>query len=220
MRFPNAAVGVKRIFIAEILSLIAAVISFIAVIVGVGGVAAGLAAGSAGGALGAGAGMLMLVAASGVLVIIGFIMNIVGIVNASKDEESFKTAIICLLVGIITSLIGSFLSGVPVAAGICNVISKVADLAVTILVITGIMKLAERLHNPAMVQSGSSQIKMIAVMYICSIVGSLIASLASGVIGTAIAGVISIVAGILGIIVYIVYLVYLSKAKDMLAQGR
>lgn len=99
MRFPNAAAGVKKIFTAEILALIGAIATVIGTISALIAVAAAANNSTGGTAVAGGASVIFLLGA-GVLGIIAFIMNIIGINSAAKDEASFKTALICVIVGI------------------------------------------------------------------------------------------------------------------------
>ena len=103
MQFPNALQGVKKIYKAEILSLIAAACIIIA------GLLAIVAA--AGESLGVVVIAGIFGVASAVLLIIAFIMNIVGVKRASLDEPAFKTAFYVLIIGIIAGIVmGAFQS--------------------------------------------------------------------------------------------------------------
>ena len=215
MRFPNAAKGVSRIFLAEILALIASVVMFIATFMGILTFAAN-ETGAANGVIGAGIGMLGFLTAAGFLGIISFILNIVGIVNASKDEESFRSALMCTVVGIIVSVIGSIFSANVFVYDICGIISRLMSLIVTVLVILGIIRLADRLHNAAVSANGRMQLKLIVAIYCVSIIASIVVAFLGGQAASTVAGIVAIVSAVLSIVQYILYLIFLSKAKKML----
>lgn len=219
MRFPNAAKGVSRIFVAEILALIAEVLIFIGAIMAILAVAAGTT-GRDGLAAGSGLGALGIIGIAGILALIGFIMNIVGIVNASRDEESFKTALYCLLVGIVASVIASAFSTNVFVSNLCSIISNLMSLIVTIMVITGIIKLANRLHNAAVSAKGNTQLRLIVIIYTLSLICNVIVTFLGGQAASTIAGVLAVIASILSIIQYILYIIFLAKAKNMLATSR
>lgn len=215
MTFPNAAKGVKRIFTAEILALIAAICTVIAIILGI--IMYGAASANAdGGAVLSFGGAALFATGAGVLMIIAFIMQIVGISNAAKDEVSFKTAMICLIVGIVASLIGSIFSGSSVIYSITDLVSKLMSLFVTIFIISGIIKLADKLNDGAVSAKGSNLLKLITVIYALSLVANLIVLILGGYAASVVAGVIALVAVILSIVKYVLFLSYLNQAKKML----
>lgn len=218
MRFPNAATGVKRIFTAEILLLISAIAS----VFGLGTLVVTLFAakgGSQAGTFVAGGATAVFLLAASVLSIIAFIMNIVGISNASKDEAAFKTALICVIVGIIASVIGSFFMKKTVLYSICNTVSSVAGLLVTVFVITGIIKLADQLNNAEVSNKGSNVLKMIIVVNVLAIIAGFIVIILGGQTASVVAGILALVAAVLNVVQYIMFLTYLAKAKVMLANS-
>ena len=155
MKFPNAANGVKKIFTAEILSLISSVCVFVTIVLMLAALASTAGAvsdgsdGAAVGALASGAGTVVFGIATVVLAIIAFILNIVGITKASKDEESFKMALYALIGGIILSVIGSAFTNVNgYVSSIMQALQVVADLLVLLYVIQGVRYLALKLNRP------------------------------------------------------------------------
>lgn len=215
MRFPNAAAGVKKIFTAEILGLIGAIATVIGTISALIAVAAA-ANNSTGGTAVAGGAFVIFLLGAGVLGIIAFIMNIIGINSAAKDEASFKTALICVIVGIAGTAIASIFSSNATISAIGTLISNVANLFVTIFVITGIIRLADQLNNGEVSAKGNNILKVIIVVYALSIIASLIVMILGGQTASIIAGIIALVAAILNIVQYFMYLSFLSKAKKML----
>ena len=218
MRFPNAFEGVKKIFTAEILSLIARVCVLVAAIGGLAAVGAVAVADSVDGdsviTVGlAGAGLAGIFGvAAGVIAIIAFILQIVGINKAKADEPAFKTAMIFILVAIAASGVGSIFSGNETLQSIAQIVTDVAGLCVTLYIIQGIKSLADRLNNGAVSAKGNQIFLLIAVMYGVVLLANLI-----GLFAPMISGVLAIVAAVVGIVQYFFFLSYLSQAKKMLA---
>lgn len=220
MRFPNAASGVKKIFTAEILALISEILLIIAGFMVVVALAATNTNGNESLALGTLAGFAIFGFGATVIAIIAFILKIVGISQASKDENSFKTAIICLIIGIVGSLVYSiFQTSSPTVASIGNLIYQLMNLFVTIFVISGIIKLADQLNDGVVSAKGSTLLKLITVIYALTIIANIIVLILGGYAVSIVAAIIYLIALILTVVQYIMYLVYLANAKKMLAEN-
>lgn len=219
MRFPNAASGVKKIFTAEILALISEILLLIAGVLVV--IALGAAQNNANDSLALGtlAGFAIFGFGATVIAVIAFILKIVGISQASKDENSFKTAIICLIIGIVGSLVYSiFQTSSPTVASIGNLIYQLMNLFVTIFVISGIIKLADQLNDGVVSAKGSTLLKLITVIYALTIIANIIVLILGGYSVSIVAAIIYLIALILTVVQYFMYLAYLSNAKKMLAE--
>ena len=110
MKFTNAYQGVKKIFAAEILSLICSICATVTLALPVVGVIAA-ANNSQGGTVASLGGFAVLAIASMVLAIIAFIFKLIGVNKASKDEPSFKIALYLILAGIAVSVAGGIFNG-------------------------------------------------------------------------------------------------------------
>ncbi|MBQ3285662.1 MAG: hypothetical protein IJH40_08485 [Ruminococcus sp.] len=228
MRFPDAAKGVKRIFSAEILNLLAKIfLTVAAVIIAVSMLGAAGTAGDAGIAnsedamavMGGGiliAGIFAL--AWLVLALIGFIMNIVGIVNASHDEVSFKSALLFLIIGIFSAGLAGIFYNNPTLSSLLYSLYSLLTLFVYIFVIVGIVKMADQMNRGDVSARGSNVLKLVIVINILALIASLIASIMGGVTASVVASVLFVVALVLNIVQYFMYLSFLSKAKKMLAE--
>ena len=228
MRFPNAAKGVKRIFSAEILNLLAKIFLAVAVVIVVIGYAGAVGtAGNAGienseAALDVMGGSILIAAifalAWVVLGIIGFIMNIVGIVNASHDEPNFKSALLFLIVGIVTSILAGIFYNNGTVSSLLYSLSNLLNLFVYIFVIAGVVKLADQMNRGDVSAKGTNVLKLIIVINILALIASLISTFMGGMVASVTAGVLLLVGIVLSIIQYFMYLSFLSKAKKMLAE--
>ena len=218
MKFPNAFSGVKKIFVAEILSIIAAVLVLIFGIVGLSSVAAGASAAAAqseagitGALVGFGFAAFFGIA-SGIVLIIAYILQLVGVINGMKDEPAFKTSLIFIIVALACSIISSVASGNATVSSIFSVIQNIAQLCVTLFIIQGIRNLADKLGNTAVSDKGRKIYMLIAIIFGISILANIIALFAP-----AIASILSIVASVISIVQIIIFLTFLSNAKKMLA---
>ena len=225
MRFPNAAKGVKNIFTAQILQLIGSICEIIGLVIVIsGGATAILSKGSDAGlvaALSQMAGASIFLVAFSILALIAFIMQIVGIVNAKKDEESFKSALICLIIGIIAPIVGALFARVsPVIMSLCATVGNLMGLFVTIFIITGIIKLADQLNNSEVSTKGSNILKIIIVIAGLSLILSIVSSfMLTNPAILVIAMILLAISLVLSLIQYIMFLTLLSQAKKMLNEG-
>lgn len=224
MKYPNAAKGVKRIFTAEILGLISSILLVVGFILMIPAVlVANGAEGMEGAAIGATVAMGVFVLIAGVLSIIAFIMNIVGINNASKDEENFKSALLFLILGLVAKAasitIGRFVKDAAVATGMLDTAANLLNIFVTIFVISGIVKLADRLNRGDISAKGTNVLKILIAVNVLSLIASFIASVMGGPVASSVTLALAIVSAVLSVVQYIMYLSLLSKAKKMLAES-
>ncbi|MBE6997134.1 MAG: hypothetical protein E7427_03080 [Ruminococcaceae bacterium] len=215
--FPNAYNGVKKIYTAELLSLIGTICLLIAAILVLVGIAASTVSDGTAVAGVVGGGFLGI--AASVLMFISFIMNLVGLSNAAKDETAFKNALIVSVVGIVASVaMGAIPSG-SLVADLCETVTQICQLLVTLLVCNGIINLAQRMGEPAMAEKGNTARKMLMAMWIVAIVVDIVSTLIDrGGTPSTISSILSIVALVVSIVSYIFYLRLLSSARTMLAK--
>ena len=217
MKFQNAATGVKRIFTAEILKLIAALVTVIGIVMTIVTVAAANA-NSQGGTIAAGVGTVLLIAAASILALIGGIMALVGIINASKDEGAFKTALILIIISLIAAVVAGIFYQNATVQSICQIVQNLMSIFVTVFVIKGITNLAVKIGNDEVAQQGKSLLTIIVVFYALSLIANILVLVFGGMFASVLGGVLAVVALVLNIIAYIVYLSLLSKGKNMLAE--
>ena len=217
MRFPNAASGVKKLFTAQILGLIASVATIIGLIFLIF-TAAAADANAQGGAVAAGLGTIILMGASAVLILIGSIMTLVGIIQASRDEGAFKTALIAIIVSLVAAVIAGIFSSNGLVQSICQIIQNVMSLAVTLFVINGVTNLAEKMNNTEVWSKGRNLLKVIVCIYALSLIASFISLIFGGIFVSMTAAILSLIAAILNVISYFLYLSLLNKGKKMLAE--
>ena len=235
MSFPNALKGVSKMFAAEILKLIA---TGLTVATGVAGIvsAAGVIEPAMQGAkiteelvanninYGGIIAAAIMGVGSMILYIIAYIMNLVGMAQAGRDEENFRSAfgvsIAVLIISIATAILTAFTIGGNVPENIASTARTVCEIIVMILVVSGIMNLADRLNDEKMIRFGKNVSVIIMIFVIAAAVATFI-SIFFGRLDWAqhVEGILDIISGIALFIGYIVYIVYLGKAKKMLRNG-
>ncbi len=158
MKFPNAAKGVKKIFNAEIISLIAALIGGAGLISGLIG-ASKETDESVGITLLTISGALLIV--SGIALLVAGIMNIIGFIQAAKDEEGIKRAVLCTVFSALFAFVAAFFENqTGFLGGLGTVLSSIAtvlNMLVALFMIGGLMNLSAKCNRPDMVYHFSPQ---------------------------------------------------------------
>ena len=215
MKFPNAAKGISKIFTSEILALIAAIATGVATILAVV-MYASAKTNSTAGAAASGIGMLVLVLGASVLLVIALILKIVGVVQTSKDEDSFKMIIYLTIFTLIVAVIAAIFSRVTFLNNIANAVSAIGSFVTTLLIILGIGNLGVQVGNDEVIDKCSSQFKLILGIGIVALLARFFCIFLPTVPAQGIVIALAVVALVLNIIQYILYLSLLSKAKKML----
>ncbi len=215
MRFPNAAKGINRIYTAEILSLLCGVgTAIISVVVGNKAMDA-LSDSTA-------AGVAIATGVIAVVAVVAGIMTLLGLRDASRDNESFKTAytiaLISLIVSIAAGLLQSFKADSKMLNDLAETLANVAETAVAFFVIKGIIDLSGKLGRNDMVENGNKVFTIYAIALIGGSLISLCLSLFAGKEMTVITAVVGLIVGVLAIVGYFAYLRYLGRAKAMLSE--
>ena len=211
MKYPNAHAGVKKLFTAEVLSLIGVIALLIAAFAALFTVGAAEAE-----AVGVGLASLGVAAvlglAGGVLAIIALILQIVGLNAGGKDEPQFKTALSFAVAGIVVQALASFVPA-EIVQKFADTFVPLAQVLLIYYVIAAIRSLAEKLDDSELVRKARSVIIVVFVTFGVQILAKVFSKF---VLTGKVAGVIEIVGLVLEIVQFIVYLSYLSKAKKML----
>ena len=218
-KFPNAAKGISNIFTAQILSLIAILATGIASILAavmIGGVQVGssVAAGASG------IGMMIFGTGAGILAIIALIIDIVGVVQASKDEESFKLIIKLTIFSLIVAVVGAIISAIfrdrVIMASIVNAVTDIISLICSILIIVGIGNLAIKLENNDVAERCNSLLKVILWIGILAIACRFFALFMPSTLAAVIVILLLVASLVLYFVEYILFISLLAKAKKML----
>lgn len=218
MRYPNAAKGIKKIYLAEILGILALVLAIVMAIMVAGShVDTSISGEEAAQALQAanlGTPFVILGVAMMLLMLVSYFMNLIGVINASKDDEVFKMALWALLASIAFGVVAAILenSNAKVASWL-KVPSTLFELVVTIYVLDGIGNLARNLgKNDIADLSKQCRTWMMCALVLSAAAEVLVAVQAAESTFKTTSG---IAASLLGIVAYVVYLRVLNKARLM-----
>ena len=215
MKFPNAAKGISKIFTSEILALIAAIATGVATILAAV-MYASAKTNSTAGAAASGIGMLVLGLGASVLLVIALILKIVGVVQTSRDEDSFKMIIYLTIFTLIVAVVAAIFSRVTFLNNIANAVSAIGSFVTTLLIILGIGNLGVQVGNDEVIDKCSSQFKLILGIGIVALLARFFCIFLPTVPAQGIVIALAVVALVLNVIQYILYLSLLSKAKKML----
>ena len=205
MQFPNALSGVKKIFLAEIISLAATALGLV--------VSAIFAAENST----VNEAIAILSIAVMVVSLIAFIIKLIGLNEARKDEVGFSKAFFIVFAGIIVSVIGSFFAEGSLGGDLFKTLGNICEFLITFFIIGGIMNLAEKLNDAEMIAKGKKILAMVITAWAIAIVAGLVGTLLGGSdTALAIAGVLIIISAVVEVVAYVIYLIYLAKAKKML----
>lgn len=222
MKFPNAAKGVKKIFNAEIISLIAALIGGVGLVLSLIG-ASNETGDSNGTTLLAVSGALLIV--SGIALLVAGIMNIVGFIQAAKDEEGIKRAVLCTVFSALFAFVASFFENQTGFLGglgtVLSSISTVLNMLVALFMIGGLMNLSAKCSRPDMVKKGHDILTTIVVSYIVTFALSLMIRFGAytSSIGADVINWLSSLSALFTVFIYVLEVIYLAKAKKMLAEA-
>lgn len=218
MTFPNAHKGVKKIFTAQIITLIGAAVLLLFTIISILAVAA--LRGNASASLSLGTITSLLIPIGGtILVLVYFILVLVGIIQAKADEPTFMKALICLILYLVASLLATILTKYPIVKNTLSAVGTVFDIATTFFIILGIRMLARKLDRPDIDHKGIVAFRFCIISGLLLIASDIVAMIAAKVPGTVLSSITSIVnpaALIMNLVASIIFLVFLNRAVRML----
>ncbi len=215
MRFPNAFSGVSKIHTAQILTVIAAVVGLVVTVM-----ASGLdidASGTPDSSTMLSVGIIAILGLGvAVISIIALIMTISGINRASKDESAFKLALTVVILNIVVAAASGFLKEGDTLAPVFNLVNSLLHTLAAFFVVRGIINLAGKLDDGAMVARGRRTIVLILIVFAIDLALTLIGNFFFSDSTVPVAAILLVATAILSVIQPLVYLSYLGKAKKML----
>ena len=217
MTFPNAANGIKKLFIGEILALFSAIAIACSVIFSKPVLSEAGEITSLEGSVTVAA---ILLSVGGIIAVVAYILQLVGIAKASKDEEAFKGALYLILFSILFSIAGAALAYAfpnnTLLSNIGTVVTNLLEILITFLVIGGIGSLGAKLNDTELETKAAGLLKIIVTVIVLKFIGNCVVTLFKENIAEVVVTVLGILVLILTIVQYIVYLSLLSKAKNSL----
>lgn len=214
LNYPNAAQGVKKLYVAEILSLIGSIILGAGIVFGIDGLfndVAWMALLS-----------VALIGAAGVLLLISSINNLVGLSKASKDDQGYKVAFWMMIISMILSIIFCSISGVAktmvsmnILANFCLNMSTVLELLSILLAIRTTEKLLVLKGDAILAATGEVSLFLMIAPFVVTVLLRIITFFTPAIIDT----ILSIVATVVQVFGYLMYLSFLSAAKIRLGSN-
>lgn len=213
MKFPNAYKGVKKLFIAEICSIIAALFAVVVTII-VQAFNKNLPAAAS-------AAVAAIGGVAAVIAIVAFIIQLVGLIQAGKDEDGFRMGfwivIFMIILGVVSGVLNTL--GVnPLIGSIFEVVIDAAGLVLIVFILGGISSLANSLGNTEMAEKGKRLSNYVILLYVLFIVLNIVVLIFNN-IGPSLAAfilAIALASTVIEIVVYICIIVYEYKAVKML----
>ena len=219
MTFPNAANGIKKLFIAEVLGLISAITIACSVIfskpVVSDGTVVDVAATDGGLTVAA-----ILISVGGIIAIVAYILQLVGIAKASRDEEAFKGALYLILFTILFAIAGAALAyafpNSNLLSNLGTVVTNLLEILTTFMIIGGIGMLGAKLNDGLLQEKAAGLLKIIVTVIVLKFIANVVVLLFKENIAEVVVTILGVMILILTLVQYILYLSLLASAKNTL----
>lgn len=220
MRFPNACKGLKKIFYAELVSLIALVPYAVSMVL-IQFLPEEINENNAE-MLPAEVVVTILSLVSLVLMTVAYVLNIIGYVNASKDNESFKKAMLLTIAGLVLTVVSGIMENVnasPILTNTFDSMEQILDLLITLTTISGIVTLSVTYGDLRMVDSGKALFKFLFAIYLPTLIAYVFVYMLRNTRSAAILAVtVTLISFALNAVYSLLYLRYLFRAVNMLEE--
>lgn len=218
MRFPNACKGLKKVFFAELITLIALVPNTVSMVlfqvlpeeINENNVEM----------LPAEVLVTVLSLVSLVLMTVAYVLNLIGYITASKDNESFKKAMLLSIAGLVLTVVSGIMEnadGNPVLTNTFDSMEQILDLLITLTTISGIVTLAVTFGNLKMVNSGKALYKFLFAVYMPTLIAYVFVYMLRNTRSAMILAVtVTLISFALNAVYSLLYMRYLFRAMNML----
>lgn len=217
MTFPNAAKGVKILYIAELLALLVSIASLIAPTLSL---------------------LYMVFSAQSsnenpfieliltgcvyfvsLATLVHIVFIVMGLNIAAKDDSSFKVAFYAMIFGIIITIVGGIFSTNEAIKGLTDILYNITNLITAIYIIQGVVYISKALGNHRMRVQGNHIIRIISLIYVFQIFTSVSMVIFGDISQSVLSAILTFVVGLLSVIEYVLFILYLSRTKTMLAEN-
>ncbi|MBQ1687281.1 MAG: hypothetical protein II074_07330 [Ruminococcus sp.] len=220
MRFPNACKGLKKIFFAELISLIALVPYAVSLVL-IQFLPEEIDKNNAE-MLPAEVVVTILSILSLVMMTVAYVLNVIGYVTASKDNESFKKAMLLTIAGMVLTVVSVIMenaNGNPILTNTFDSMENILDLLITLMTISGIVTLSVTYGDLRMVESGKALFKFLFAIYLPTLIAYVFVYLLRNTRSAAILAVtVTFISFALNTVYSLLYLRYLYRAVNMLEE--
>ncbi|MBQ2568949.1 MAG: hypothetical protein ABS987_00535 [Ruminococcus sp.] len=220
MRFPNACKGLKKIFFAELISLIALVPYAVSLVL-IQFLPEEIDKNNAE-MLPAEVVVTILSILSLVMMTVAYVLNVIGYVTASKDNESFKKAMLLTIAGMVLTVVSGIMenaNGNPILTNTFDSMENILDLLITLMTISGIVTLSVTYGDLRMVESGKALFKFLFAIYLPTLIAYVFVYLLRNTRSAAFLAVtVTFISFALNTVYSLLYLRYLYRAVNMLEE--
>ena len=220
MRFPNACKGLKKIFFAELISLIALVPYAVSLVL-IQFLPEEINKNNAE-MLPTEVVVTILSILSLVMMTVAYVLNVIGYVTASKDNESFKKAMLLTIAGMVLTVVSGIMenaNGNPILTNTFDSMENILDLLITLMTISGIVTLSVTYGDLRMVESGKALFKFLFAIYLPTLIAYVFVYLLRNTRSAAILAVtVTFISFALNTVYSLLYLRYLYRAVNMLEE--
>ena len=209
--FPNARKGIKKLFIAEILTIFAAILGLVSTVINALPEVAAHPAGSI---------VLMVFALTSLFfVVVAFLLHLFGLFQGGRDSGHLRVAfwavIFALVFSVAASVLETTLPSLPWLHTIFSTLAQVLNAFVIIYVISGISSLAVRVGRLDVARRGTIMIWIILGIYLVSALLNILSGIFTGEPFVVFFAVVSIASAVLDLVIYIAYLFYLHTGTKI-----
>ena len=211
MNYSNSLKGLKKIRLSELLSIITAFLLMLAAILSIQVQENGTE-----GIFLWGRGVQFLTACAGLLGLIAGLMQLAGTFSAGKETMPFHTAFLVSLASLIVSIFVNSFGPEEEAKTVFNYCQRLISLFVLLLIIKGVIVLAEQMNDGEMIAEGKKTKPLLIILFAFSFIGDIVLSgvLQRGALPVRV--ILTVAVSGFGIAVSAVVMVLLRKAIELL----
>lgn len=198
MKYPNAASGLKTMFLAQILAIAGAVAAAVGAVLAM-----------------ATLGLLSIVVVLASLVVLAAeLLEVWGLYRASADDQGYRGALLFVAVSIVLGLVGGWIAK---DGGFLKTLLSIAQSVLNFLMVNAVCQttgnLLHSMGRDDLAERGTTVSKL---YFICTVITVVCALVGAIPIINILAGLASIVGGIITIVGYVLYLGFLSSGGKAL----
>ena len=148
-----------------------------------------------------------------VMMTVAYVLNVIGYVTASKDNESFKKAMLLTIAGMVLTVVSGIMenaNGNPILTNTFDSMENILDLLITLMTISGIVTLSVTYGDLRMVESGKALFKFLFAIYLPTLRNTRSAAI--------LAVTVTFISFALNTVYSLLYLRYLYRAVNMLEE--
>ncbi len=210
--YVNVKKGLDQLYLSQVLEIVTTILSVLMIIFS----AITLVASAFSGGIAALMGGISLIFTIGFVVsaLAGFVLGLLGVLNAEKDEPSYRKALTWLVIGIIISIIDTCINGQTggfwkFLQSVVGAVGSFANFMVVYSVINATVVVANAIQNYEVASLGEQRATSFKTIYIIAIILGFLNFIPF------IGGILAFVGAVMELVIFFQYLGFLGKAKMM-----